>query len=61
MVKCRYFSLALSLPTPKNKKSTVLNLLLSAPRYPLLSNNGQNVAVPRMSALCQSRPTHRSK
>ena len=28
---------------------------------PLLSNNGQNVAVPRMSAMCQSRPTHRSK
>jgi hypothetical protein len=26
-----------------------------------LSNNGQIVAVPRLSALCQSRPTHRSK
>jgi hypothetical protein len=25
---------------------------------PLLSNSGQIVAVPRMSAMCQSRPTH---
>jgi len=55
MVKCRYFSLALSLPTPKNKKSTVLNLLLSTPRCPLLSNSDQIVAVPRMSAMCQKQ------
>jgi hypothetical protein len=28
---------------------------------PLLSESGQNVAMPRMSAKCQSQPMHRSK
>src|ERR1039458_1409935 len=36
----------------------LINTLLDGLQCPLLSNSGQNVAMPRMSAKCQSRHSH---
>jgi hypothetical protein len=62
MVKCRYFSLALSLPTPKNKKSTVsLSATPLATSYPTTLgdftlfgfNPSHSITFPDFKAVCK--------